>query len=103
MPTSRAQVTTGRPERYARQLAEHLGRRNAPVTEPGGVRLVFARGSCLMTPGTDHLLLTATAADGESLAAVEELVARHLVRIGRRDALAVEWVRDQDVSADAEA
>jgi uncharacterized protein len=95
MPTSRAQVVTDRPDRYAKQLTEHLGRRNAPVAEPDGVRLVFARGSCLMAPGSGHLLLTASAEDDDGLSAVEELVARHLERIGRRDALAVGWVREQ--------
>ena len=102
MPTSRAQVATDRPERYAKQLSEHLGRRSAPVIEPDGVRLTFARGTCLMTPVAAHLLLTATAADSESLAAVEDLVARHLVRIGRRDELTVEWARDEGECADAE-
>ncbi len=102
MPSSRARVATDRPERYAKQLSEHLGRRNAPVTEPDGIRLIFARGTCLMTPAADHLLLTAAAADSESLGAVEDLVARHLVRIGRRDELAVEWARDEGECADAE-
>ncbi len=102
MPSSRAHVATDRPERYVKQLSEHLGRRNAPVTEPGGVRLIFALGNCLMTSRPGELLLAACADSDESLAAVEDLVARHLVRIGRRDELAVEWVREEGEGADAE-
>jgi hypothetical protein len=95
MLTSRAQVATDRPDRYAKQLADHLGRRNAPVVEPGGVRLVFSRGSCLLAPGPEHLLLTATAADEDALSTVEEVVSRHLERIGHRDELVVAWLREQ--------
>lgn len=102
MPTSCARVVTGRPDRYAKQLAEHLGRRNTPVTGPDGIRLVFALGTCLMTAGPGHLLLTASADGDEDLRTVEELVTRHLVRIGRRDALAVEWVPAPATGADAE-
>jgi uncharacterized protein len=58
MLTSHAQVATDRSDRYAKQLADHLGRRNDPVTGPDGVRLVFSRGSCLLTPGPDQLPVT---------------------------------------------
>lgn len=93
MTQSQAQVATERAERYAKQLAEHLGRRNAPVVQADGVRLILAAGSCLMTPGPEHLLLTATAPDEAALATVQEVVSRHLERMGRRDELAVTWVR----------
>lgn len=93
MAEARARVVTDRAERYAKQLAEHLGRRNAPVVEPDGVRLVLTSGSCLLVPGADHLLLVATAADDDALSAVEDVVTRHLERMGRRDELAVAWVR----------
>jgi hypothetical protein len=95
MLTSRAQVATDRSDRYAKQLADHLGRRNDPVAEPDGVRLVFSRGSCLLTPGPDQLLLTATAPDEDALSTVEEVVSRHLERIGRRDELMVAWLRER--------
>lgn len=93
MAESRARVQTDRADRYAKQLAEHLGRRSAPVAEPEGVRLVLTSGSCLMVPEADHLLLIASAADADALGAVEEVVSRHLERMGRRDELAVAWVR----------
>jgi hypothetical protein len=95
MPTSRARVATERPDRYAKQLADHLGQRIAPVVEPGGVLLVFSRGSCVLVPAPNYLLLTASAADDGALGAVEEVVSRHLERIGQRDALAVGWARQQ--------
>jgi hypothetical protein len=93
VPVSCALVATDRPDRYAKQLAEHLGRRNAPVTEPGGTRLIFTAGSCLLSADADGLLLIAEAEDDAGLDAVQQVVSRHLERMGRRDELLVQWAR----------
>jgi hypothetical protein len=45
-------------------------------------------------PRADHLLLEAIAADGESLAVVEDILGRHLERFGARRELTVSWRRD---------
>ena len=94
MPTSTAVVRTDEPARYAKQLLAHLGRKT-PVEEVSGVpharRLVFAYGAGVVRPEQDHLVLEATAADGDSLAKVEDVLARHLVRFGRRQELVVAW------------
>lgn len=63
MPASVALVATDRPECYAKQLTEQLGRRNAPVTEAGGTGLIFTTGSRLLSAGPGGLLLTAHAED----------------------------------------
>ncbi|MBB5874387.1 hypothetical protein F4553_007821 [Allocatelliglobosispora scoriae] len=91
MITSRADVATDRPERYAKQLVSHLGRHTPPIEEGEGHRLVFGSGTCLVSPGTDTLVLVATAEDAEALAQVEDVVARHLIRFGEKDELAVTW------------
>ena len=46
-----------------------------------------------MTVESDALVLRAEAADEETLAKVEDVAGRHLVRFGQRDELVVDWSR----------
>lgn len=95
MPGSTAFVATEAAERYARQLASHLGRRLTVEELPGGVRhLAFAKGTATLTPEPERLVMRAEAEDAESLAVVEDVVGRHLERFGRRAELIVTWRRD---------
>ncbi len=43
-----ASVATATSERYAKQLAAHLGRRRDVRDEATGVRLIFPDGDCLL-------------------------------------------------------
>jgi hypothetical protein len=88
---SQAVVATNRAERFAKQLASHLGQRMAVTTVHGDQQLSFSAGRCLLTPRPDALVLTATAAGADALASVQEVIARHLVRFGAKDELTVEW------------
>ena len=95
MLVSVAVVPTDAPARYAKQLLSHLGRKVTvePVPErpePAG-RLVFAYGVGDVLPGPAALELRATAGDAESLAHVQDVLARHLVRFGARRELVVTW------------
>ena len=94
MPTSTAAVSTQAPERYAKQLLAHLGRKNAvePVEgAPAGGRLVFAYGIGTVRPEADRLVLEADAPDEASLARVQDVLGRHLERFGARRELTVHW------------
>lgn len=93
MIESVANVATARPERYLKQLVSHLGREvDAEQAEDGrSGALIFSSGNCVLTAETGTLRMTARAEDPERLAAVETVVARHLVRFGERDELVVEW------------
>jgi len=95
MLVSVAVVDTDAPVRYAKQLLSHLGRKVAvePIpeqAEPAG-RLVFAYGVGDVLSRAAALELRATAGDAESLARVQDVLARHLVRFGARKELAVSW------------
>jgi hypothetical protein len=93
MPTSTAAVATDAAARYAGQLASHLGRK-VPVADTGdGLRLTFDVGTGHLRAEPARLVLTATAADDEALARVEDVLGRHLERFGQRNALTVTWVR----------
>lgn len=94
MLQSTAVVTTDAPERYAKQLLSHLGRKaTVEAFEVSGGRLLFDYGTGTVRPATDHLLLEAEAEDVESLAHVEDVLARHLERFGAKRELVVNWER----------
>ncbi|GAA1980212.1 DUF2218 domain-containing protein [Kitasatospora viridis] len=97
MPISIAHVATTRPERYLKQLVSHLGHKaTTSLTPDGRGTVTVASGSCTLRPTPDELVLTATAVDAESLARVEDVIARHLVRFGTQDELVVEWTAPLD-------
>jgi hypothetical protein len=89
--TATASVATPTPERYAKQLASHLGRRLEVREETDGTRLVFDGGDCLLRSHPDSLELIATAAGSEQLDRVKNAVGSHLERFGQRNELQVSW------------
>jgi hypothetical protein len=92
--TASAEVTTPTPERYAKQLASHLGRRCEIREEADGIRIVLAgTGDCLLTSGEGVLVLAATAGGPDELDRVTSVVGSHLERFGQRNELQVDWRR----------
>jgi len=99
MVTSTAVVPTDSAARYAKQLLAHLGRKAGvePVEgDPDAGVLHLSAGTGVVRPRADHLLLEASAADADSLAAVEDVLGRHLERFGARRELTVTWRRADD-------
>ena len=86
-----ARVATSRSGRYAKQLAEHLGRRSQIRETPDGIVIELAAGTCLLVAEPAELMLVARASSEQDLDVVTDVVARHLVRFGTRDELVVEW------------
>jgi hypothetical protein len=92
--TATASVATVTPERYAKQLASHLGRRCEIREEADGIRIVLPdTGNCLLTSRDGALDLVATAVGAAELDRVTQVVGSHLERFGQRNELAVEWQR----------
>ena len=99
MVTSTAVVPTDAAARYAKQLLAHLGRKAGvePVEgDPDAGVLHLSAGTGVVRPRADHLLLEASAADADSLAAVEDVLGRHLERFGARRELTVTLRRADD-------
>ncbi|MFI5977807.1 DUF2218 domain-containing protein [Streptomyces sp. NPDC051452] len=97
MPLATARVTTGRPARYVKQLVSHMGHKTtATLASDGRGTITVAAGTCTLTPAADRLELTATAVDAESLARVQDVITRHLVRFATREELAVQWTTPID-------
>lgn len=94
MATAQARVATGRPGRYARQLASHMSRRcEASWDEEAGTGSIAFPGTdavCTLTGEEAALVLDLTATD---LDRFEEVVGRHLGRFGAADRLVVAWTR----------
>ncbi len=95
--SSRADVPTDAPARYAKQLVSHLGRK-VPFTEDGDgawtITVGDARGRIAV--GDDVLTLRAEAPDAETLSRIEHALGSHLERFGARAGLTVTWHRDAD-------
>ena len=89
-----AYVRTDAPDRYAKQLLSHLGRKNTVEKldgAPNGGRLVFSDGVGTVRPEEGRLVLEASADSDAGLAHVQDVLARHLERFGARRELVVDW------------
>ena len=93
--TARADVRTDAPERYAKQLVSHLGRRTEWTTRGGTSTAAIAGGTGVVEVGDGVLTLLARASDAETLDRVQDVLGRHLERFGRRNELTVVWTADQ--------
>ena len=93
---SRADVATGAPARYAKQLISHLGRKvpftGDAITTPATAVIGGATAGIVVGEGV--LTLEAAGDDEESVARVEQVLGSHLERFAQREALTVQWVRD---------
>jgi hypothetical protein len=94
----RADVATDAPERYAKQLVAHLGRKVAFVEAetqagPGStVEIGSATGS--VVPGDAVLVLLVSGDDADDVARAQHVLGSHLERFGQRAELVVTWRPD---------
>ncbi|MCW2740926.1 MAG: hypothetical protein JWR45_1348 [Blastococcus sp.] len=93
--TTRADVRTDVPERYAKQLVSHLGRRVEFRVEGSRSTAPIAGGTGIVEVGDGVLTLFAAAPDADTLDRVQDVLGRHLERFGQRNELVVEWTADQ--------
>lgn len=91
MPTATALVSTDRPQRYIKQLVSHFGAKvDSELTDDGG-SLRFPFGTSVLTATDAGIEIRAEADSAEDLERLQDVVARHLVRFGSKDELAVDW------------
>lgn len=92
-----AMVTTDRPERWAKQLASHLGRRMQVEESGRGPLLTMTldeggSATCLLdTTGTGVLGLHVESDRSEAAERMRDVVGRHLERFGEKEGLTVTW------------
>jgi hypothetical protein len=93
--SSRADVATDAPERYAKQLVAHLGRRTEWTTEGPVSTATIAGGTGVIEVGEGVLTMLAEASDTETLDRVKDVLGRHLERFGQRNELTVVWTQSR--------
>lgn len=91
--TSRADVRTDVPARYAKQLVAHLGHRLEFTTEGATSTATLGSATGQVIVGDGVLTLLATGTDEEGVARVEQVFGSHLERFGQRNELLVTWIR----------
>jgi hypothetical protein len=91
--TSRADVVTEAPARYAKQLVSHLGRKIEFTTEGVTSTAQFGATTGRIVVGDGVLTLIASGMDEDGVARVEQVLGSHLERFGQRNELSVAWVR----------
>lgn len=91
--TSRADVSTDAPGRYAKQLVSHLGRRLEFALESDIYTATMDGAVAGVVVGDGVLTLLATACDQSGLERVEHVLGSHLERFGHRAELVVRWER----------
>jgi hypothetical protein len=90
--TSRADVRTDAPARYAKQLVSHLGRKVAFTEEvDGSWTTTVGEASGRIVVGEGVLTLLVEAPDTETLTRLEQAFGGHLERFGSRAELTVSW------------
>jgi len=88
---SRADVVTDRPSPYLLQLCKHFRHKLDVTFDEGAGTIPFAFGRCELRAREGVLELEAIAATPAELERVENVIASHLVRFGRRHELSVAW------------
>jgi hypothetical protein len=109
VPIAHAEVATERATRYLAQLCEHLNEishhdphgATTHALGPPRVRRVewsddhavieFTAGRCTLDAGEGRLSIVLVADDADELSRMQELFARRLETVGRRDRLTVVW------------
>ena len=91
--TSRADVPTDQPARYAKQLISHLGRKLDFTTDGPVSTAAVGAGTGQVVVGEGVLTLLVSGPDEESVATVEHVLGSHLLRFATREELTVAWSR----------
>ena len=91
--TSRAEVVTDAPGRYAKQLVSHLGRKLDFTTEGSTSTAAIGDATARIVVGDGALTLIATGSDEDTVARVEHVLGSHLERFGQRNELSITWAR----------
>ena len=91
--SSRAAVATGTPERYAKQLVSHLGRKIEFTTDGVVSTAKIGGATAQVVVGDGVLTLLAAGSDEQAVALAEHVLGSHLERFGQRNELIVSWAR----------
>ena len=88
-------VSTDRPERYGKQLTNHMSRRHGGEWDSEADRgyILFPTTRADLKCADDMMTITVEAEDEETATCLEDVIERHLVKFGAKDNLTMEWTR----------
>lgn len=91
---SQARVPTPKARNYLIQLCKHFAHKIPAAFAGNKGRIVFDGGVCELDGDDEGVLVLAVSATGaEKLAALEDVVDRHLKRFAFKEELTIAWVR----------
>ncbi|MDH7786528.1 putative O-methyltransferase YrrM [Ochrobactrum sp. 19YEA23] len=88
---SAAAIATAHASRYLQQLAKHFAHKLPVTFDPEAGQISFSIGECRLRADDQFLHLALTSPDQPSLAQLQDVVERHLVRFAFREELAIQW------------
>ena len=89
---ARAVIETGAASRYLQQLCKHFAHKIPVRFDETEGQIDFEIGQCRLAAEAGRLVLSVQATAPETLAPLQDVVARHLIRFAfREDALEVVW------------
>lgn len=91
--TSRADVSTDEPARYAEQLVSHLGRMLDLAADGAVPTAAVGGGTGQVVIGDGVPTLLAAGPDEAAVATVEPVLGNHLLRFATREDLTATWTR----------
>lgn len=92
MLKSSATLIIDRPERYAKQLASHIGHKAEVVTEGTLSTVKFGNGAIgTIDVNSDSVLLGATAETEEQLVLAKNVLGRHLLKFAKLEDGELDW------------
>jgi hypothetical protein len=90
---SRAEIATPQAGRYLTQLCKHFAHRCPVMLGTASGQIAFGGGDCRLHADAGTLSLALAAADDTALLALQDVVARHLLRFAFREPMQVTWSR----------
>lgn len=95
MHTSQALVTVHDlgPGKLIGRLAKHWAHKLKIDHDNAGARIDFGDSRCVLLAQGAEIVATIESADSQTLAKMEQVVAEHLQRMARGEALVIQWQR----------
>ncbi len=96
MAESSAKLIIDRPERYAKQLASHIGHKAQSIEEVDGKTIIsFGFGATgTISATSEAVLLTADADNAEALEKAQDVLGRHLLKFAKLEDQTLDWLAD---------
>lgn len=92
MITQTATIAVERPQRYAKQLASHMGNKLQVEQIEGSWKLIFDIGEATLVSTDTNLIMTTTAENLDNLQKIQYALVKHLIKFtAKLGELEISW------------